>query len=175
MRFVFTIPAELHANWVFRLAEDESWLDCCSGVRKTMLLRAVLLLLLLLPFYAVLWGWLVALQHFAFGLMLSLILVELLLVNFRKVPFTCSYQPGKAYITVLGVFYWLAFTTYAYTMATLERWLLRAALRWIVFVAFTLATLGGLILRRKKRLVHGLGLVYEDEPNSDVQTLGLST
>ena len=57
--------------------------------------------------------------------MLSLILVELLLLNFRKIPFTCSYQPGKANITVLGVFYWFAFTTYAYTMATFERWLLQ--------------------------------------------------
>jgi Ca2+/Na+ antiporter len=176
MRFVFTIPAELHANWVFRLAEDESWLDCCSGTRKAMVLRAVLLLLLLLPFYAVLWGWLVAFQHFIFGLILSLILVELLLINFRKVPFTCSYQPGKAYITVLGVFYWLAFTTYAYTMATLERYLLlEDPIGWIVFMIFTLLVLGGLILRRKKRLAHGLGLIYEDEPNPDVQTLGLSS
>jgi hypothetical protein len=140
-----------------------------------MVVRAVLLLLLLFPFYAVLWGWLVAFQHFAFGLLLSLMLVELLLTNFRKVPFTCSYQPGKAYITVLGVFYWLAFTTYAYTMATLERWLLRDSARWIVFIFFTLLVLGGLILRRKTRLAHGLGLIYEDEPNPDVQTLGLST
>jgi hypothetical protein len=175
MRVVFTIPAELRANWVFQLAEDESWLDCCSGARKAMVLRAVLLLLLLFPFYAFLWGWLVAFQHLVFGLLLSLILVEVLLMNFRKVPFTCSYQPGKAYITVLGVFYWLAFTTYAYTMATLERWLLRDAVRWIVFMAFTLATLGGLILRRKTRLARGPGLMYEDEPNPDVQTLGLST
>ena len=119
LRMVFTFPAELRANWVFRLAEDESWLDCCTGARKAMTLSAVLLLVLLFPLYAVLWGWLVAFQHLIFGLLLSLILVELLLINFRKVPFTCSYQPGKAYITLLGLFYWFAFTTYAYTMARL--------------------------------------------------------
>jgi hypothetical protein len=175
MRVVFTIPAELHANWVFQLAEDESWPDCWSGARKVMVLRAVLLLLLLFPFYAVLWGWLVASGQLIFDLALSFILVELLLLNFRKVPFACSYQPGKAYITVLGAFYWLAFTTYAYTMATLERWLLQDAVRWIVFMFFTLLVLGGLVLWRKKRLVEGLGLIYEDEPNPDVQTLGLGT
>jgi len=60
-------------------------------------------------------------------------------------------------------------------MATLERWLLRAAVRWIVFMTFSLVVLGGLILRRKTRLAHGLGLIYEDEPDPDVQTLGLST
>lgn len=155
MRMVFTIPAELRANWVFQLTKDESWLDCCKGARKAMVLSAVLLLLLLFPFYAVLWGWQVALQHLIFGLMLSLILVELLLMNFRKVPFTCSYQPGKAYITVLGVFYWFAFTTYAYTMATLERWLLKDGVRWIVFISLLLVVLAGLILWRKTRWVEG--------------------
>jgi len=140
-----------------------------------MILSAVLLLILLFPLYAVLWGWLVAFQHLIFGLMLSLILVELLLINFRKVPFTCSYQPGKAYITVLGVFYWFAFTTYAYTMATLERWLLQEALPWIAVIALLLVALAGLTLCRKTRPVEGRGLIYEDEPNPDVQTLGLGT
>ena len=174
MRIVFTIPAELRANWIFQLAEDESWLDCCTGARKAMILSAVLLLILLFPLYAVLWGWLVAFEHFIFGLMLSLILVELLLINFRKVPFTCSYQPGKAYITVLGVFYWFAFTTYACTMATLERWLLQEVLPWIAVIAILLLALAGLTLCRKTSPVEGRGLIYEDEPNPDVQTLGLS-
>jgi len=174
MRIVFTIPAELRANWIFQLAEDESWLDCCTGARKAMILSAVLLLILLFPLYAVLWGWLVAFEHFIFGLMLSLILVELLLINFRKVPFTCSYQPGKAYITVLGVFYWFAFTTYAYTMATLELWLLQEVLPWIAVIAILLLALAGLTLCRKTSPVEGRGLIYEDEPNPDLQTLGLS-
>jgi hypothetical protein len=173
IRVVFTVPAELRANWAFQLAEDESWLECCSGARKAMVMPALSLLLLLYPLYAVLWGWLVAFQHFIFCLMLSLILVQLLLMNFRKVPFTCSYQPGKAYITVLGVFYWLAFTTYAYTMATLERWLLKDGVRCIVFFVFALAVFVGLILWRKTKSIEGLGLIYEDAPNPDVQTLGL--
>jgi hypothetical protein len=173
MRMVFTFPAELRANWVFQLAEDEGWLDCCNGARKAMILSAVLLLLSLFPLYAVLWGWLIAFQHLIFALLLSLILVELLLINFRKVPFTCSYQPGKAYITVLGLFYWFAFTTYAYTMATLERWLLQAALPWIALIALLLVALAGLILRRKTRPVEDRGLIYEDAPNPEVQTLGL--
>jgi hypothetical protein len=42
-------------------------------------------------------------------------------------------------------------------------------------MTFSLVVLGGLILRRKTRLAHGLGLIYEDEPDPDVQTLGLST
>ena len=57
MRIVFTIPAELRANWVFQIAEDEKRLDCWEGVRKVMIVRAMLLLVVLFPIYAVLWGW----------------------------------------------------------------------------------------------------------------------
>jgi membrane protein implicated in regulation of membrane protease activity len=101
--------------------------------------------------------------------------VELLLMNFRKIPFTCSYQPGKANITLLGVFYWFAFTTYAYTMAALERWLLQDAVRWIVFFVLVLLALLALVLWRKTMSVEGRSIVFEDDPSPEVQTLGLNT
>ena len=44
MRMVFTIPAELRANWVFQLAEDKNRLDCLTGARKAMVVPAVLTL-----------------------------------------------------------------------------------------------------------------------------------
>lgn len=173
MRVAFSMPAELRANWAFQIAEDKDWLDCCAGARKAMTAAAVLLLFALLPFYAVLWGWPAALQQLTFGLMLSLILIELLLVNFRKIPFTCSYQAGKANITILGVVYWFAFTTYAYTMAALERWLLQNGARWIAFFALTLVVLEALVIRRKTTVIERPGIVFEDEPNPELQTLGL--
>ena len=173
MRVVFTIPAELRANWVFQIAEDENRLDVFAGVRKVMIVRAALLLVVLLPIYAFLWGWGPACQQLIFSLMLSLILVELLLINFRKIPFTCSYQPGKANMTLLGVLYWLAFTTYAYTMAALERRLLQDDLTWMAFLVLMILLLGGLVVWRKDSLTGNSRIVYEDLPNPEVQTLGL--
>jgi hypothetical protein len=173
MRVVFTIPAELPANWIFQIAEDEQRLDCCAGVRKVMTVRAVLLPATLFPIYAVLWGWPPALEQLIFNLVLSLILIELLLINFRKIPFTCSYQPGKANITVLGLVYWLAFATYAYTMAALERRLLYDEVGWLAFVVIALVVLAGLRWWRKATFVRGQGLIFEDAPAPEVQTLGL--
>jgi hypothetical protein len=175
MRIVFTIPAELRANWVFQIAEDEDRLDSFAGVRKVMIVRATLLLVALFPIYAILWGWPPALQHLVFSLVLSLMLIELLMTNFRKIPFTCSYQPGRANITVLGILYGFAFTTYAYTMAALERWLMHDDVTWIAFLVLMIFVLGGLILWRKDMLAGESRIVYEDEPNPEVQTLGLGT
>jgi hypothetical protein len=175
IRLVFTLPAELPSNWVFQIAEDKDWRDGCAGTRKAMIAAAIVLLVALFPVYSILWGWPAAFQQLIFGVVLSLILIELLLMNFRKIPFTCSYQAGKANITVLGVFYWLGFTTYAYTMAALERWLLLDDARWFGFLALLLVALGGMIGRRKTLPLGGLGIVYEDVPNPDIQTLGLRT
>lgn len=175
LRIVFAVPAELQANWVFKLAEDENRIDCCRGAKKVMVVLAVLLFLALFPLFAILWGWLTAFQDLALGLALSLILVELLLINFRKIPFACSYQAGKANITVFGIVYWIAFTIYAYSIATLEQWLLQDGSRWLAFFILTLGVLGTLVLWRKAATVEGLGIVYEDDPNPEIQTLGLRT
>ena len=86
MRMVFTIPAELRANWIFQLAEDENRVECLAGARKAMVVPVVLTLALLFPIYLALWGWPPAIMHLVFSLMLSLILVESLLLNFRKIP-----------------------------------------------------------------------------------------
>ena len=140
-----------------------------------MVVLTALLTVSLFPLFAVLWGWLTAFEDLALGLTLSLILVELLLMDFRKIPFTCSYQPGKANLTVLGIVYWFAFTTYAYSMATLERWLLQDETRWIAFFFLTLAALVALVLWRKTMVVDGLGIVFEDEPDPEIQTLCLKS
>ena len=173
LRVVFTVPSELKANWAFQLAEDKNRLDCCRGAKKVMVVLTMFLWLSFLPFFAILWGWPPAIQDVAFGLMLSLILVELLLTNFRKIPFTCSRQPGKANLTVLGVVYWIAFMLYAYGMAAMERWLLHDVTRWVTLFILTLAVFGALVLWRKAATLEGLGIVYEDEPIPEVQTLGL--
>ncbi len=57
LRFIFTIPAELNANWIFRLVQDAPPQEDLSGVRKVMWTFGVVPLpLSLFPFYAALWG-----------------------------------------------------------------------------------------------------------------------
>ena len=175
MRMVFTVPAELRANWVFQLAEDKNRVDGLAGARKAMIVPTVLILVALFPLYAYLWGWLPAFMHLVFSLLLSLILVELLLLNFRKIPFTCSYPSGKANVAVFGVFYLFAFTTYAYTTATFERWLLQNEIAWVVFFCLGLLALAALVMWRKVRLARKFSILYEDAASPEVQTLDLST
>ena len=95
-------------------------------------------------------------------------------IRFLKIPFTCSFLPGKANITVLGVFYWFAFTTYAYTMASLEAWMLRHPLSLPFFFGLAIPALAGLVAYRNRILDEGFTFTYEDDPEPAVRRLNLN-
>ena len=64
-------------------------------------------------------GWRVAVVHLSFAGLLGMLLLNLLLIWFRKIPFTCSYFPAKMNMAVMFGVYMGAFTTYCWTMADL--------------------------------------------------------
>jgi len=60
-----------------------------------------------------LWPWQPALVHVAVLGLIGTILAELCLHNFRKIPFTCSYLPGRSYaymafLSFLGIMFLIA-------------------------------------------------------------------
>jgi hypothetical protein len=130
----------------------------------------------LFPLYLVLWGWRTALLHAAYSLALALLLAELLLLNFSKIPFTCSYLPGKANVRLLAFGYFLAFLTYAYYMASLEARLLGNPAKLLVFCGVLLTGLAawnlGMALRRRAT-TESFTLLFEDQPEPAVRTLDL--
>jgi hypothetical protein len=108
------IPTELEANWPFRLARPS--LDTC--VNATVLLMvtlaalpvAGLTLIMLAP------RWPVSSTAIVVGLQMlsALMLIEVLLLRWRKVPFACAHAPSpdllKAWWPVYGfAMYWFAF------------------------------------------------------------------
>jgi hypothetical protein len=96
MRTVFSMPMMLEANWVFRVAALDSAKNYLEAVRSSFLLLAIaplwtgfaVLLLRLLP-------WRAAAAHLVLLAMLGVMLANLCVGGFRKIPFTCSYQPGR--------------------------------------------------------------------------------
>ncbi len=95
-RILFTMPLDLRANWVFRI------MPALGGPTSASAARFSLYLLAWLPvwigsatWFLSRWPWRLAAAHlFAFGLV-GAVLVELCLYKFQKIPFTCSWLPGK--------------------------------------------------------------------------------
>ena len=105
LRLAFEIPVDLQANWIFRLLAVKRSSECIPLVRKIMLTFVIpWLVAFATPIYAYLWGWAIAGFHVLIVTLLSLVLAQILLVGYRKVPFTCSYPPFRdsAIVTVLS-------------------------------------------------------------------------
>ncbi len=175
MRYIFTLPSELPANWLFRVNENHERRRALNASRRAMLWFGIVpLFVALAPFYFVLWTPAIAAAHLLFGIVISMLLAEALLLDFWKIPFTCSYPAGKANVTLLWIFYWLGFTLYAYSMATLEAWMVLRPWRLVIFYAAAAVVWWGFERYRRRWDRIGFTLMFEDAPDPIVRTLGLS-
>lgn len=174
MRYAFTVPSELEANWIFRLAENKGNASAISGVHKAMLVLGIMpLFMMLFPSYLVVWDATTALLHLAYGFTLALTLIEILLFKFPKIPFTCSYLPGRANLKGLWFPYFLFFVTYAHAMARLEAWLFGNPLYFILFYAFAIPALLVAVMYRNRLWNSDLAIVYLETAEPTVRTLKL--
>ena len=106
-RAAIALPIEQRANWIFRITEsDETRADQLRGVARLMhQLTVVLPLVLMAPLEWALFGPR-AVFALATNAACALLWVEVLLRSWRRLPFTCSYIPGKqmvAQTTVVGL------------------------------------------------------------------------
>lgn len=120
-RAAFQFPAELASNWIFRLTE-ERWAETSRRATRKRVLSSGLIpaLIIFLPFEIRKWGVETGLIHSVFQLAAGAVLIEILFWKFDKVPFTCSYYPGRIMLALLVVFYLFGFTAWGFRMADLE-------------------------------------------------------
>jgi CubicO group peptidase (beta-lactamase class C family) len=101
-RVAFGMPADLRANWIFQVMGARTGRETATAARRPLWVLAVAPVWLgsaavclgLWPSWPSVW-------HMVTLALIGLILVELCLLNFRKIPFACSYLPGRLRIEVL--------------------------------------------------------------------------
>jgi predicted permease len=105
-RAVFALPIALPANWIFRITAVHSPRAYFSAVRKALAAVAVTpVLLACAAVYCFVFPGSKGIEHVVILAILAIILVQRSLYGFRKIPFACSYLPGKANLKVkLGVY-----------------------------------------------------------------------
>ena len=175
LRAAFNFPSELRANWGFQITETSHAAEYLAATRKWIVVCAVLpLFALLAPMEFLCFSRPVAWFHLAFGIALSVGLMEVMFLGFRKAPFTCAHLPGKVNLTALTFLYIFGFTMYSRLMAGVEAWLTarpRAAVAFLGALA-----LGWLIFARWRSRAAGSPAVldYEDAGEPVIRTLGLN-
>jgi hypothetical protein len=171
LRFTFSIPADLNANWLFKTIDKQSLKNACRGVYKFTVLFIILpLIVLFAPLYLMIWSPVLVFIHMTYVAILSFILMEILLFHFEKIPFTCSYLPGKANLKLWWPAYVIGCYGYSYGMTVFERWMFLDMRRYFLFIAIALITLIRLNQSRRRHLKEIKAICFE-EHYSDVITL----
>ncbi len=175
LRAAFNYPSELRANWIFQTTEAHDASHYLAAMRKWIVVCAIVpLFAVLAAMEFALFAPRTALLHLAFGITLSVLLMDVMFFGFRKVPFTCAHFPGRMNLAGLGALYLLGLTVYSHAMALVEAWLGQAPLAAMVFLPAALGARVGLARWRLQRWREKLRLDFEDAGDPVVRTLDLT-
>lgn len=174
-RFVFDLPAELSANWTFRMAVRAQAESARRVARKLMLLWIVPIAIASLLAYAAVWGVRDGIAESVFLLLASLVLAELMLLDYAKIPFTSSYAGPKHNAGLTLAIYLLAFFFFSSTLASLEHWTLALpnSVPFLVLIVLLAAGWRVLCYFARARDRSGEQIVFADEPPSAILTIDL--
>lgn len=110
-RVVFAVPLALKANWIFRMTEIRDARQYLAAIRRPLLVLAVApAWLISAAVFLSIWPWQTAAGHLVVLGLWGLIVAWLSLYNFQKIPFTCSWLPGKStfhmmFLAAVGVLF----------------------------------------------------------------------
>ena len=175
LRLVFEIPAELRSNWIFRLMLDRDGEECEPLARRVILILVLpWLLAITFPVYAYLQGWLVACLHTLLAVSWAVLLTNIVLIRFRKLPFTCTLPVFKqhSFVTLLSVGF--GFLLYAMSTPEFESAALGEPLRMLSLIP--VAAVAWYIPHHlaKSSLEIERKLIFEESATQTIEALRLS-
>lgn len=173
LRSVFSLPIALHANWMLRTTQLSPSENYVAATRWTLLFLAVA------PVWLISAGLSFSfrpIQHvFAHLLLLALlgwVFVEVSLINFYKVPFTCSYLPGKVHVQVVFWCFLLLMFVFSMVVAEIEVPSLASAARSLLVTLFAASAASALFILNQRRAQSAV-LYFEELAPPVITSLGL--
>jgi hypothetical protein len=173
LRSVFSLPISLTANWIWRTTQlfpSEKYVGATRGLLLFFAVAPVWLVSAILslgfrPLYHVT-------AHLAVLSLLGCIFTELSLIGFYKVPFTCSYLPGKSNFQFVFWGFVIVLMTLAVPCAEYEL----SSINHPIQYACLAGTLGAAVIglwEFNRNRARSAVLYFEELPEEPITTLGL--
>jgi hypothetical protein len=140
LRLCFGVPSELRANWLFQIAAEDS-ANPHAVVQRAMMLFTSPLILGSTLLYGAIFGAPAAALHLVYLTAASLLLIEILTIEFRVIPFTCSWMPAKGNIVLALTLFLVGLAVFGGAMVGLELYLFRHKTMFIPFFGFAAGAL----------------------------------
>jgi hypothetical protein len=175
LRVVASIPISLPANWIIRVTQVRSAKDYHRAIRWSWLTLGVApVLVSIATFLLAASPWRPALVHFCVMFWLGILLVEVCLYTLRKIPFTCSYLPGKAGIHIAFWVCVIFFLRLLHEAAELEGRLLHRLLSGTMMIVIVALAAIGMRHLGASRADLTEELLFEEAYPAEVTSLGLN-
>ncbi len=172
IRAISNIPIAIEANWIFRLRETQDKKHYLIGFKKGIIFFSILpLFTVLFVFYTFLWGWMFALLFCFYGFVISSLLVEVVFIGHRKIPFTCSYLPGKGKAHIFWIVYLVSLIFYVGIMSSLVSKLLLNPAGFFWFAAVVLVLFVTIRFVQNRFFLPRTSIIYEETPEPALLTL----
>ena len=175
IRVVASIPISLRANWILRVTQVRPARQYQRAVRFSWLTLGVApILFLLAGSFLAAYPWVQVLGHLVTMLFLGIVLVELCLYAFQKIPFTCSYQPGKANIHFV---FWVSLVFFLLLLqkaADFEVRMLHGLHSFVLLILFLAVVAAGIRWFTELGTNHDDELLFEEETAPEIIALKLT-
>jgi len=174
LRNVFSLPISLKANWVLRTTQLRPSQNYVAATRRTIqFLAAVPVLLLSTALGLRLRPVSQVAAHLAVLAVLGAILVELCLIRFYKVPFTCSYLPGKTNVQLAFWGFVIVLVVVLIPSAEFEMAALRQPGKYALMLSLLVGAAVALFAHNNRQAKSAV-IYFEEIPEEVITTLGLS-
>jgi len=174
VRVVCSLPVSLKANWVFRITQISPAASYFAAARYAVLALALMpAMILSSAVFISIWPWENAVRHLLVLTLWSVIVACSSLRGFRKIPFTCSFQPGKSgiHMRLLGV---VAAVLVLGKATAYEQKVLQNDVQFMrVVILLALLAFGAGCLALSNRRDGEAIVEFEDEQDPTLQSLGL--
>lgn len=170
LRHLFSLPSELRANWIFRLAEAGSRQQWLEAVDRLVLIVGTGMLLIPLALEYKLLGPRAIAEVIMFAAV-AFVAYEAVFRSWEKLPFTCSQLPGKTPMWILA----LRLYAFLWLLPLPNLILLSCLYNPIAFfvVLVTLLAIGRHLYVTRREYRSQARLIYEESPEPAVQALSL--
>jgi hypothetical protein len=174
LRSIFSLPVSLRANWVLQVTQLQPAQNYLAATRRALVILSAG------PVWLVAAGlslcfrpWHAAIEHLIVLLLVGSILVDLSLLNVSKIPFACSYLPGKTNIQYMFWAFAVVLIPIAMMVANQEMAAFASPRRMAVMLTvFAALALGSRLANRYR--ARSAVLYYEEEEPEVITTLGLT-
>lgn len=175
LRIVFEAPVELRANWIFQSLLDPGHQECRALAAKLILVSVlpwILSATFLTYFYIA--GFTTACLHTLLVLIWTLLFTNIMLIRFRKLPFTCTLPVFQQHSIVVLVVFCFGYLIYAVSTPEFESWALSNPLQMLRLLPVVLAAWYVPHYLERKTLDIEKKLIFEETATRTFEVLRLS-